>query len=140
MYKYVKEFTQPLANFSYEGLKQKKKDQELDKLLDERKTKDQKLKEKAFLKDTGDFIETVTCTLCDKEIRNDRRSVMNHENSKGHQKRLEPVKGEYKKIKKFFKRFVLHGKRPMGRGYRRLKYYRMIMTYRQIEDLENNFN
>lgn len=49
MFKYVNEFTQPLRKFDYADLKVKKaKDEEMEKLLQERVTKDQKLKKEAF--------------------------------------------------------------------------------------------
>lgn len=139
MYKYVKEFTQPLRDFDYSTLNKVDTKKDYQEYKEKSKTRDDKKKEKAFLQDQGFYIDTVTCLLCDKEIRNNRRSVMNHENSRGHQKRLAPVQNEYKKIKKFFRRFVLRGKRPIGRGLKRLKYYRMIMTYRSQEDLQGVF-
>lgn len=136
MYKYVKEFTQPLRDFDYSSIKQTNISQDCEDELEEALTKDTKLKNNAFLQDSGDYIETVTCTLCDKEITNNRQSVLNHEKSKGHQRKLAPVRNDYKKIKKFFKKFVLSGKKPVGKGLRRLKYYRLIMNYRNIEDLQ----
>lgn len=139
MYKYVKEFTQPLRDFDYASLKPVDTTKDYKIFREESKSKGDKRKEKAFLQDQGEYIDTVTCILCNKEIRNNTRSVMNHEKSRGHQKRLAPVNDEYKKIKKFFRRFVLRGRRRLGIRLRRLKYYRMIMTYRSQNDLQELF-
>ena len=125
MYKYVKEFTEPLDDFSYEGLdvtaKIKKEENKLKSKIP--------LKKKPFYEDEYVKYDTVFCKLCGVYIPNNVLEIERHVNGKRHQKNLRNFKIKYYKYLKQIRKKVLNGKKPRSKHYRRLIYYKLAINY-----------
>lgn len=115
MYKHVAQYTQPLRDFSYEGVNIGR----VVKQQEERITK--KLKRK-----TEDY---ASCTLCENDFQKNPTSVRNHLNSIGHQKRLRKFNQRYIDFIKGIRKSVLKQKRPKNKYFRRLRYYTLIENF-----------
>jgi ribosomal protein S8E len=130
MYRHVKKFTDPLMNFDYNDVNLTvKADKEEAKLNRRAKKRFYEKYHYGDYQNEEDVSETVSCTLCRKELANNPTTVRNHMNSRGHNKKLKVWKFKYANFLKEARQNILNAKKPRNKYYRRLLYFREAINF-----------